>query len=169
MIIVDIETTGVDPQTHGIVSIGAVDYDTGETFYGECRIYKTDEWTEEALKINGFTFEQITDPTKQTAYELYQKFVKWSEPRSSMLAGHNIGGFDLIFLKEIHKRNRKSDKFPFRYQTVDLHSVYYSRFKKSLSMSKICQNLGIEPEPPIHNALTGALKEYECFKILLSE
>jgi DNA polymerase III epsilon subunit-like protein len=169
MIVVDIETTGVDPQKHQMVSIGAVDYDTGETFYGECRIYKFDEWTQEALNINGFTLEQIHDEKKQTPFELYERFVKWASPRSSMLAGHNIGGFDLQFLKQAQCRGRKNTTFPFRYQTVDLHSVAFSRFKKSYSMSKICQMLGIKPEPEIHNALTGAQKEYECFKILLAE
>lgn len=168
MIIIDLETTGIDPQTTSIVSLGAVDYDTGDEFYGECRISANSIVTDEALKINGFTMEQITDPQKQSAVQLYQKFVKWASSRSTMLAGHNIAGFDLQYLKEIHKKQRKIKEFPFHFRTVDLHSLGYQRFGKSYSMTRICQLLEIEPEPEIHNALTGAKKEYECFKILLN-
>lgn len=169
MIILDIETTGTDPQEHQMVSLGAVDFENGETFYGECRIYKTDDWEQEALDINGFTLEQITDPTKQTAYDLYKKFVKWTESRSTMLAGQHVGSFDILFLMEIHKRGRNDSKFPFRYQSIDLHSVAFSKFKKSYSMSKICEKLGVTPEIKPHNALNGALAEYQCFKVLLQD
>ena len=152
-----------------MVSLGAVDFENGETFYGECRIYKTDDWEQEALDINGFTLEQITDPTKQTAYDLYKKFVKWTESRSTMLAGQHVGSFDILFLMEIHKRGRNDSKFPFRYQSIDLHSVAFSKFKKSYSMSKICEKLGVTPEIKPHNALNGALAEYQCFKVLLQD
>jgi DNA polymerase III epsilon subunit-like protein len=152
-----------------MVSLGAVDFLNGETFYGECRIYKTDFVEQEALDINGFTLEQITDPTKQTAYDLYKKFVKWAEPRSTMLAGQHVGSFDILFLKELHKRGRSDSKFPFRYQSIDLHSVAFGKFKKSYSMSKICEKLGVTPEVKPHNALNGALAEYQCFKVLLTD
>ena len=75
----------------------------------------------------------------------------------------------VLFLKEIHKRGRNESKFPFRYQTIDLHSVAFVKFKKSYSMSKICEKLGVTPEIKPHNALNGALAEYECFKILLAD
>lgn len=32
MIVFDIETSGIDPQIHGMLSLGAVDYDTGQLF-----------------------------------------------------------------------------------------------------------------------------------------
>jgi DNA polymerase III epsilon subunit-like protein len=169
MIILDIETTGTDPQKHQMVSLGAVDFETGETFYGECRIYKSDFVEQDALDWNGFTLEQITDPTKQTPLELYLKFVKWADGKSSMLAGQHVGSFDVQFLKEIHKRLRKSFDFPFRFQFVDLHSVFYAKYKKSYSMKNICELVGVAPEPIPHNALSGAKAEYECFKILLND
>ncbi len=169
MIILDIETTGTDPQKHQMVSLGAVDFETGETFYDECRIYKTDDWEQEALDINGFTLEQITDPKKQTAFDLYKKFVKWAEPRSSMLAGQHVGSFDVLFLQELHKRGRNESKFPFRFAFVDLHSVAFGKFKKSYTLPVICDKLGIVREVKPHNALNGALVEYECFKVLLTD
>ena len=38
MIILDIETTGVNPEKHAIVSVGAVDFlNPSRTFYEECK------------------------------------------------------------------------------------------------------------------------------------
>lgn len=169
MIILDLETSGLDPQIHGMLSLGAVDFETGDEFYGECRLGANQRYSLEALKINGFDGENIYDSTKQTQVELYQKFVKWASGRSTLVGGHNVGSFDVQFLKKVHSKQKKITKFPFQFRYVDLHSVAYQRFGESLSMSQICGNLGINPEPTPHNALTGAKKEYECFKILLDK
>lgn len=169
MIVIDLETSGIDPTQHGILSLGAVDYDTGETFYGECRLGSHQTFTEEALRINGFTVEQIADRTKQSSVQLYQKFLKWCEGRKKLLGGHNVGSFDLQFLLKVHSKQRKIKSFPFHYRTIDLHSIAYCKYKESLSLSKICQYLGIEPEPKIHNALTGASKTCECLTLLMNE
>jgi hypothetical protein len=65
MIIVDIETTGIDPIKNSMVSIGAVDYNTGEEFYRECRVFDGTEIDPYALKINGLTVEQCNDKSKE--------------------------------------------------------------------------------------------------------
>ena len=48
MIIIDVETTGLDPKKYSIVSIGAVDFKKPmRTFYEECRIWDGAEVSEE--------------------------------------------------------------------------------------------------------------------------
>ena len=106
MIILDLETSGLDPQIHGMLSLGAVDFETGDEFYGE----------------------NIYDSTKQTQVELYQKFVKWASGRSTLVGGHNVGSFDVQFLKKVHSKQKKITNFPFQFRYVDLHSVAYQRF-----------------------------------------
>lgn len=165
MIILDIETTGTVVGTHQIVSLGAVCYKTKETFYGECSIAPDDKISSKALEINGFTEKQVRDQSKQTPLSLYQSFAKWAEGRSNLLAGQNVGHFDILFLEKIHRDNLET-KFPFKYNTVDLHSVVFGLIRKSLSLEEICTEFNIEPETKPHNALNGALKEYECFKRL---
>lgn len=169
MIVFDIETSGIDPQIHGMLSLGAVDYDTGATFYGECRLETHQKWEQEALNINGFKQEELYSKDKQSQVQLYQQFVKWAIVNSSLLSGHNIGSFDVQFLKKVHSKQKKIVNFPFQFKYVDLHSVAFAILKKSLGMAQICKALGIEPEPSPHNALLGAQKEYECFKILLNK
>lgn len=167
MIIVDIETTGVDPLKNSIVSIGAVDFEKGDEFYIECCAIPDREIDEYALKINGFTKEQCLDTSKPSAEEAYKKFLWWTtDDRLVMLAGQQVGSFDAKFLQHMHERCGLG-KWPFGHRTLDLHSVAYAKFGESLSLDGILQKLGLPPEPKPHNALTGARVEYAAFKKLL--
>jgi DNA polymerase III alpha subunit (gram-positive type) len=171
MIILDKETSGISPYINGALSLGAVDFQTGETFYGECRLTEGRVANQKALEINGFTPEQISDPAKQSDVQLYMSFVDWatSKDRGNVLGGHNIGHFDILFLEEIHTRSPiKDQKFPFSYRTVDLHTLGYQKFGISLSHEQVCVKLGLPPEPKPHNALEGALSELAAIKLLLS-
>jgi DNA polymerase III epsilon subunit-like protein len=170
MIVLDIETSGLDPQRHGMLSLGAVDFATGEEFYGECSLTPHNLCDDAALAINGFKREDISPGKKQPPDELYWKFVLWTHHLEGdrILAGHNIGHFDILFLERIHNSGW-FPKWGFGFRTVDLHSVAYSVLHKSLSHSDICRALGIEPEPKPHNALYGARSEraalMELFRI----
>ncbi len=167
MIILDIETTGLIPGKHQMVSLGAIDTDNDDTFYQECRIYKFNEISQRALDVNGFTEEQVRNIKKKTPVQVYSNFVKWCEGRNIIIAGHNVGSFDIQFLTWIHRYQKKIKKWPFGHRFVDLFSVYYGKTGIDHGLDLICDNLGIEREVAPHNALNGALKEYECFKKLM--
>lgn len=162
-IVIDIETSGVIPGKHQILSIGAICSKTGERFYEECRIYKWNKIEQSALKVNGFTELECRDETKPTPKQIYNKFKKWCLGRSNILAGHNIGSFDVQFLKMMEK-----GEWMFKYHYIDLHSMAFCRFGESLSHKNIAIKLGLDPEPTPHNALGGAISEYNCIIKLLS-
>ncbi len=170
MIVTDIETSGLDARLNGMLSLGAVDYKTGAKFYGECRITDDREANPFALQINGFTEKQARDTSKQSDKDLLLKFVMFAKTcDSNVLAGHNVGHFDIIFLEEIFSRINSEflPKFPFSYRTVDLHSLAYARFGESLTHEQICVRLGLTPEEKPHNALQGAVSECAAIKRLL--
>ena len=78
MVVLDIETTGLDPDVHGIVSIGAVDVNSPEDmFYEECRIREGEKIDENALDVNGFTLDECRDKNKQSTRDLIQHFEAW--------------------------------------------------------------------------------------------
>jgi DNA polymerase III epsilon subunit-like protein len=168
MIILDIETTGLDPVKHSMVSLGAVDYDTGEEFYTENYLPFGKEVDDFALKVNGFTREQLNDTTKLRIYEAYAKFLEWATKRDCLIGGQQVGSFDLPFLKHLHSLGDWGVKWPFGHRSVDLHSVAFAKLGKSLSLDGILIELGLEPEPKPHNALVGARLERDAFKKLLA-
>ncbi len=66
MLIVDVETTGTEPEKHSIVSIGAIDFHNIKPhFYQECRIWEGAEFSLEALNVNGFSTIEIVHPKKE--------------------------------------------------------------------------------------------------------
>lgn len=168
MIVFDIETTGLNPVKNAMVSLGAVDHDTGDEFYGECRIIPTFQFVEaEALAVNGFSLDGVNDVAKQFDFELYNSFLKWAEDREALLAGQQVGSFDIFFLRAIHDRCGWFGKWSFGHRSIDLHSVAFAKFGKSLSLDGVLKAVGLEPEPKPHNALTGARLERDAFRKLL--
>lgn len=164
-IVLDIETTGLDAKLNGMVSLGAVDFKTSDVFYGECHVDESTIIDDFAMGVNGFTIAQIRE-FKDSSYDLYTKFLKWSNGRATLLGGQQVGSFDILFLKEIHKLLPKDIKWPFGHRSLDLHSVAFAKSGKSLSLDGILEYVGLKPEPKPHNALVGATLEREAFKLL---
>lgn len=161
LICLDVETTGVDFKENSIVSLGAIDFNSDKSFYGECCIYDDTKITQIALEINGFTEAEIRDKTKIPAHELYYNFQEWAQsiiPEDGtkiVLVGHNIGHFDILFLEELSKMI-EHHRFPFSYRTVDSHTLGVALFGESLSLDGVGEKFGLLKEPKPHNALTGA-------------
>ncbi|MBI4101264.1 3'-5' exonuclease [Candidatus Microgenomates bacterium] len=179
MIVVDVETSGLSPKRHGIVSIGAVEFEQANNqFDGECRIDKDAEVDPEALKVNGFSEEQIRDKSKPSAAELIGKFLVWAEQvADKTLGGHNTA-FDIGFLRAACRLG-KIQNWPFGYRYVDMHSIAYGQMKRhrdqvplKYDVSAVYSNavydfVGLPPEPSPHQALTGAKMEAEAMQRLI--
>ena len=177
MVVLDIETSGLNPSKNHLLSIGAVDFDTGEEFYVECRVNPNEISNIDpvALKVNGFTIDELVgekSKDKPTQEEGYIQFYNWAKNRDNLIAGQQVGSFDLAWLKVIHENLNKSgtftEKWPFKHRAVDLHSICYYLFKESLSLDGILLKLGLEPEPKPHVAINGARLERDAFKRIFS-
>ena len=173
MIVVDVETTGLDPHRNSIVSIGAVEFENpANQFYQECKVRSCSEISDGALKINGFTRKEVADIRKPTLIETMHNFLDWSgECREQTLAGHNIS-FDRGFLEESLKHanagNDKARIWPFGYRTIDAHTICYASHlmhgimpplkdgKSNINLDVALAYVGMPSEPKPHNALTGA-------------
>jgi len=178
MIVLDIETTGLDPKRHSIIEVGAMDFDDPRKVFNEkCRIWPGAEIDQGALQINGFSPHEIKDPALQSQKELLSKFIDWiSVIEDRTIAGHNVD-FDISFLNESCERLN----LPFSYgkRKVDLHSLVYAHIlgrkikpplKKGtsdLNSDVIMHYVGIPAEPKPHRALNGARFETEALSRLI--
>jgi len=179
MIIVDVEASGTDYHKNSIASVGALDFRNPiNRLYEECRIWDGAHINDEALKVCGFSREEVTDPKKQPESGLIHRFLTWSEGvEERTLAGQNVS-FDRDFLKAAAERAGHTN-WPFAYRTIDTHTLCYmhminrglqppvAKRRSALNLDAILNYCGIPKEPEPHNALTGALSHTEVISRLL--
>lgn len=179
MLVVDVEASGTEAKKHSIVSVGALDIaNPTNRFYEECRIWEGAHVMDEALAVNGFTKEQITDPAKRPEADVVHDFLRWSDSFTERtLAGQNVS-FDRDFLKAAAERAGHTD-WPFAYRTIDTHTLCYMHMirrglqppvmhkRSALDLDAVLNYCGIPEEPSPHNALTGALSHAEVISRLL--
>jgi DNA polymerase III epsilon subunit-like protein len=173
MIVVDIETTGLDPVKNSIISIGALDFSNPKKeFYGECSPKK--EIDQEALKINGFKEEGLK-LIKKDCFSLVKEFLEWAKKiNGKTLAGENVW-LDASFLRQATKE--MNEEWPFGHRFLDLHSLSYYfhilddkeiiKEDSKFSLDQTLKYLGLPEEPKPHNALTGAKVSAECLSRLI--
>lgn len=126
MLVVDVETTSLDPRLGSIVSIGAVDFENPQNqFYIECRIWEGAQVHPKSLEINGMDEKSLVDTTKPTEKEAIETFFNWARKwRNQPIAGQNTD-FDNSYLKQAAKRNDVDHVFGYR--IIDLHSIAYAK------------------------------------------
>lgn len=182
MIIIDVEASGTEHDKHSIVSLGAIDFDNPTNrFYKECKVWTGAHVMDEALEVNGFTEEQITDPAKMSEEELVVEFLEWSFSMSDRtLVGQNVS-FDRDFVKAALHRAKLQFDLPYR--TLDTHTLCWMHMIKRglqvpidpqhkrslLDLDAILNYCGIVEEPHPHNALTGAMCHAEVTSRMLND
>lgn len=180
MICLDIEASGLIPDRHSIVSLGALSLsDPNNRFYMECQIWDGARIQEDALAVNGFTEKEIVDTSKATEAELTRTFLEWSRHFSNRtLAGQNVS-FDRDMLRAATGRAKLS--WDLAHRTIDSHSLCWMHMinrgieppideqhrRSALNLDSILNYCGIPGEPKPHNALTGALCHAEVIHRLL--
>lgn len=172
LVVVDVETTGIDANKYSLVSIGAVSIeDPSKTFYGECSIWPGAAVDEGALRVNGMSMADITSAERKTEAQLVKEFIDWL-PKNPIMIAHNAS-FDRDFIAAACERGNVYNPFGFR--TLDVHTFVFMHLMrkgdtipKNLSLNNCLKSLGLPPEPNPHNALTGAQCEAQLFDKVLN-
>ena len=130
MLIIDTECSGLRPDLHSVMSIGALDFrNPTNRFYGECRVWDGAEIMDEALEVNGFTHAQAIDASKQSETELVEAFLEWSQDLPERtLTGQNVP-FDFNMLEAAARRGKLN--WNLAYRTVDVHTLCWMHIIKS--------------------------------------
>ena len=180
MLVLDIEASGLSAERDSIVSLGALDLENPTNrFYAECRIWDGANVNDEALEVNGFTMEEITDPNKMTEGELIRNFIGWSKDlKNKTFAGQNVS-FDRDMARAAALREHLD--WNFAHRTIDTHTLAWMHMvnrgltppldeehhRSALNLDAVLNYCGIPDEPEPHNALTGALSHAEVISRLL--
>ncbi len=170
LVVLDIEGSGGsqrnDPYgTGSIVSLGAVDFNTKDEFYEECRVMEGRGYDPQALAVNGFTKEQIFDKSKQSVLELLAKFEGFCKMHGSSLLG-SWGLYDLKMLVAAYAYYAREWGLPRSYVNLKSISKMLLGEKKS-GLSNTAMKLNMPPEQHPHIGINGARLAAECTSILL--
>ena len=178
MIIVDVETSGINPAKNSILSIGAIEFERpSNQFYGECRAREGAEIEASALAINGFTREEALSDKKKSVEELLLGFRVWLQTTGDRtIAGHNVS-FDVSFLEFSSKLYRIN--LGLGHRNVDTHALTYASYmkrgmkppakssKSDINSDAVLAYCGLPAEPKPHNGLVGAKMEAEALSRLI--
>jgi DNA polymerase III epsilon subunit-like protein len=195
MIVLDIESSGLDSGKCGIWQIGALELENPKNYFlEEARIDDEDEVTESALKVIGKSEEELRDRKKQSQRQLILNYIKWLSPvREKLFMGQNIG-WDISFIQNKCMRYGVMDKFREvqSQRAFDLHTIAQERYKaikgfylfdekgkSKMNLTAILEFCGlpderilmngnkIEKQGKSHNALDDCKLEGECFSRLV--
>ena len=167
LIVLDTETGGLDPERHALLSLAAVDSETGEAFVAIIRPAAELLVETEALAKNGFTHEFL-EKNGRPEREVLADFALWlAARRFSLLAGCNVA-FDRDFLRAAFARHCISCPLPHR--IVDLQTAAWLAFETShldlpagkdglprLSLDHIAASLGHARSRSTHDALEDSM------------
>lgn len=120
ILVVDVETGGLDPEKNGICSVTLKKYDDEPELTIFFKPNRKLKYEDKALEINNISMEELEDKgvNEKTAVVTIQCFITENFDEKPIPLGQNTK-FDLDFLKELFKRNDEDLKEIIDYKKLD--------------------------------------------------
>lgn len=164
--VTDVETTGLDPQYNEIVEIGCIIFDSEtfdicDKFAIKTIIEHPERMDPKAQACNGYNPADWSNASSLTAAMI----VYARRTKGCAFASHNLT-FDWGFISEAFRKTSLSNTFSrYKFDTITLaYAKIPGIISRGLSLKKVCEELGIPPEPEKHEAINGAMCAYQVFK-----
>ena len=182
MIVLDIETSGLDNVKCGIWQIGAIDLCTNEEFLEEARIDDEDlilnsRVDKSVLEVIGKKEEDLRDNTKQSQKQLLINFFNWCKDKKLKNCLCQNPQFDLGFIWV--KARKYGLEIPLHHRAYDLHSIASLKYFQlnneflvkgdysDMGLKNILNFCGMQDNRGAHNALEDCKLTAECFSRLV--
>ena len=105
LIVIDVETTGLDPARHGLAAVAALDMDDGQLFYSAVRPHRGADVSDEALAVNGLSREALL--VAPTEGQVMSALGRWLSARAPFLPAGVNPRFDIDFLRAAEARSAR--------------------------------------------------------------
>jgi len=124
VLVIDVETTGLDPARHACIEIGAVLLDEAlqpvQEFSSLIAPWRGAQIMEQAMKVNQISDEQLRSaPAIEEVMKQFHETFQLDE-KPPLIAGWNVW-FDASFIKDLYQRVHRP--WPFGYRLLDVQSV----------------------------------------------
>ncbi|HEX9933530.1 MAG TPA: 3'-5' exonuclease [Allosphingosinicella sp.] len=176
---VDIETTGLDPAFHEMISIGMIytDLEGGEIGRLDLRIMPPhpERIDAGARAVNGF------DPAlwrregavgeAEAARRIRAFHDEMRRERTVLFTAYNVW-FDQAFLSAMLRRQGREWRDMYHYQVLDIPSMAWAQGWRQMSGTSLAAALGIPDEtrvPTEHTGITGAAFNLSIYRALLGK
>lgn len=174
-IVIDTETTGLDPIRHALLSVGAValDPETLETiseFSGYCYPREGSEWTAEAERVNGISRESLEYEDSEEA--LMVGLLAWIGKNRIVAVGWNVA-FDLGFLCGGLERMGRHRECPLCREPVDARDMWHAAYDRGALTTRpkrLDDALALIERPrsgSAHNAIEDARLTADVWRFLM--
>ena len=166
----DTETTGVNPKTSQILSIGAVidDCESPISELPSCRFVLDHDriiGDPAALRMNAGLIEEIAEGSEDLVQPEHAAvaLAYWLENENGVdlsspitVAGKNVGNFDIPFLEEL---DRWDDLFTTRSRTIDPTPLYFKPTEETVppDLEECKRRAGFDDEEVAHDAAKDAM------------
>lgn len=164
LVVVDIETTGLDPDRHTPLEVAAINLDTDEVIHFAPYLdpHNLAQADPDALRINRY-FERGVYKHALSYEATVDQYAKlWQ-----MLRGNTLGGANPRFDAEMLCAAYGTHEEPWHYRLADLESyvagalgTYPSEMR---GLAGCCDALGVHNDAP-HSALGDAKAAADCFR-----
>jgi DNA polymerase III epsilon subunit-like protein len=175
---IDVETTGLDPAWHEIVSIGMIytDVDGAEIGRLDLRIMPPHPGRIDpgARAVNAFSPAlwrrqgAIGEPEAARRIRAFHEATR--RGRTVIFTAYNVW-FDQAFVTALLRRNRQSWRDLYHYQVLDIPSMAWALGFRQLQGTGLATALGIADEtrvPTEHTGITGAEFNVSIYRALLA-
>ena len=171
---IDVETGGIDPNVHSLLTIGLVVAD-GERIIDRLELgikHKVFNVTQEAMKVNNIDLTNLTTSPEDT-FVIIDTFLKRNFDKKIHIGGHNVG-FDVSFFKPFYENVREylkslnpnidiptwNQRFDYHYIDTSIIATYLKECGKlkvdSVSLGKLIEHFNLQAESR-HTAMEDAM------------
>lgn len=163
-VVVDIETTGLDPKRNNIIEIGAIKYKHFRPIDEFQLLVKPPEHTNRKYKFVSKEITEltgITDDMLSCALDIFQVYPKFEEFLSSqIILGHNVN-FDINFLYDSGMKVTQNPLSNNYIDTLRISRKYLPELAHH-TLTDISNRLGVVNKRA-HRALTDCYATAECY------